>query len=87
LPQSCLNGRPVRHRSSSSWVGSNQFKQWDILEDGVMGYERKAKPDRGRRDPSVAVVDLVAKSVSGPLTVSSQLGAHGNHLVVGLDNR
>ena len=41
----------------------------------------------GRRDPSVAVVDLVAKSVSGPLTVSSQLGAHGNHLVVGLDDR
>jgi len=51
--------------SSSGWGCGN----WDVLEDAVVRDEGHPKSDGGRGDPSVTVVDLVAKSMADPLAV------------------
>lgn len=51
-----------------------------------MGDERHAEADGACRDPAIAVVELVAEGMAGLLAPQAELGAGGDHLVVGLDH-
>jgi hypothetical protein len=68
------------------WPGGEEHEPWSRLEHTIVRDERQSESNGGSSDPAIAVVDLAAQRMSDLPATLAQLGAHTNHLVVGLDN-
>src|ERR1044072_1250688 len=89
----CRVGNTVRHtipritvRRSRLAHDGEEVEPGCAVEDRVVRRERQAEPDRGGGDRSVAIVNLASQWVPDLMTSPAQLGAHADHVVVGLDD-
>lgn len=77
---------PVRRGLASGLAVRFQHQARYALEDGVVGDQRHAEPESGRRDPPIAVMDLLSQRMTGSLAVRPELGVHDHKFCTRVHN-